>query len=328
MSKIRRLVASRMNGLSSISDDRLFEFAPFAPSVNISDLWQIAEGPINLDDPFSGSAPPVLMPGPGQVVMRIVQFQPGDVTSKSDENEQLADASGIDINGNLHRTRTLDYAVVRQGELWLVTEDGEVHLTAGDVVILLGGFHSWENRSAVSAEIFSVMIGASAVGAPSVHGIGEAHAQDTDEPRRVIAGHNHAGKSAILSTMASHDAITVDPFTKVRVFWHERLAPPDNSVPDTLKDPVEFVAPQDTGSSFWKVEIAPGNQPTLREHDTLDFVLVTDGELSYVTEAGETVLRTGDVLVQSGNKHGWRNHTSQSASVAVVHIGSQTSVER
>ena len=47
----------------------------------------------------------------------------------------------------MHRTRTLDYAVVIEGEVVLVLDDSEVILKQGDVVVQRGTDHAWENRS-------------------------------------------------------------------------------------------------------------------------------------------------------------------------------------
>ena len=47
----------------------------------------------------------------------------------------------------MHRTRTLDYVVVIEGELILILDDSEVALKAGDVVVQRGTNHAWENRS-------------------------------------------------------------------------------------------------------------------------------------------------------------------------------------
>ena len=51
----------------------------------------------------------------------------------------------------MHRTRTLDYVVVIEGELVLILDDSEVMLKAGDVVVQRGTDHAWENRSATIA---------------------------------------------------------------------------------------------------------------------------------------------------------------------------------
>ena len=47
----------------------------------------------------------------------------------------------------MHRTRTLDYVVVIQGEVVLALDDSEVVLKKGDVVVQRGTNHAWENRS-------------------------------------------------------------------------------------------------------------------------------------------------------------------------------------
>jgi Cupin domain len=47
----------------------------------------------------------------------------------------------------MHRTRTLDYVVVIEGELVLILDDCEVVLKPADVVVQRGTDHAWENRS-------------------------------------------------------------------------------------------------------------------------------------------------------------------------------------
>ena len=47
----------------------------------------------------------------------------------------------------MHRTQTLDYAVVIEGEIVLILEGSEVVLKQGDLVVQRGTNHAWENRS-------------------------------------------------------------------------------------------------------------------------------------------------------------------------------------
>ncbi|OYX61930.1 MAG: hypothetical protein B7Y88_14895 [Sphingomonadales bacterium 32-64-17] len=55
----------------------------------------------------------------------------------------------------MHRTRTLDYAMVIEGEVVLHLTDSEVVLGPGDVVVQRGTDHAWENRSdAVTRMVF------------------------------------------------------------------------------------------------------------------------------------------------------------------------------
>jgi len=47
----------------------------------------------------------------------------------------------------MHRTKTLDYVVVIEGEVILALDDTELALNKGDVVVQRGTNHAWENRS-------------------------------------------------------------------------------------------------------------------------------------------------------------------------------------
>jgi mannose-6-phosphate isomerase-like protein (cupin superfamily) len=53
----------------------------------------------------------------------------------------------------MHRTRTLDYVVVIEGEVVLILDGEEVTLRQSDVVVQRGTDHAWENRSERPARI-------------------------------------------------------------------------------------------------------------------------------------------------------------------------------
>ena len=48
----------------------------------------------------------------------------------------------------MHRTATLDYAVVIEGEITLILDDEERTLGPGSVIVQRGTDHAWENRTA------------------------------------------------------------------------------------------------------------------------------------------------------------------------------------
>ena len=61
----------------------------------------------------------------------------------------------------MHTTRTIDYGIVLSGEIYLELDEGEVHLTPGDVVVQRGTRHAWRNRSAEPCKIAFVLISSS-----------------------------------------------------------------------------------------------------------------------------------------------------------------------
>ena len=47
----------------------------------------------------------------------------------------------------MHRTETVDYGIILEGEIYLLMDDTEVHLKQGDVIVQRGTNHAWSNRS-------------------------------------------------------------------------------------------------------------------------------------------------------------------------------------
>lgn len=73
-------------------------------------------------------------PEPNGTKIRINEFFPGFIN-------ELGNQSPV------HRTESIDYGIVLEGEIVLVLDDSEVILRAGDVVVQRGTDHAWANRS-------------------------------------------------------------------------------------------------------------------------------------------------------------------------------------
>ena len=64
----------------------------------------------------------------------------------------------------VHRTDSLDYAVIMSGEIDMELETGDItHLKAGDVVVQRGTVHNWINRGPEPCVIAFVLIAAKPV---------------------------------------------------------------------------------------------------------------------------------------------------------------------
>ena len=58
----------------------------------------------------------------------------------------------------MHRTETIDYGIVLEGELVLIMDEGETTVRAGDIVIQRGTNHGWANRSDQNCRIAFILI--------------------------------------------------------------------------------------------------------------------------------------------------------------------------
>jgi uncharacterized cupin superfamily protein len=59
-----------------------------------------------------------------------------------------------------HRTRSIDYAFVLEGEIDMLLDDTEVHLRTGDILVQQGTNHAWVNNSTENCRIAFVLIDA------------------------------------------------------------------------------------------------------------------------------------------------------------------------
>jgi uncharacterized cupin superfamily protein len=109
--------------------------------------------------------PHTLEPPPGGSVCRVVTFPPDDVyKGKVGAKEVQAYFAAMGSPGAstysakaphpyMQKTRTLDFALIIEGEITLVLDLEEVHLKAGETVVLRGVNHAWSNRSAHPCKI-------------------------------------------------------------------------------------------------------------------------------------------------------------------------------
>jgi hypothetical protein len=58
----------------------------------------------------------------------------------------------------MHKTETIDYGIVLDGELTLIMDVGETVVRAGDIVVQRGTNHGWANRSDRNCRIAFILI--------------------------------------------------------------------------------------------------------------------------------------------------------------------------
>ena len=73
-------------------------------------------------------------------------------------NEQAATFGKGGRHPRMHRTETIDYAIVLSGEITMLLDDEDVVLKAGDILVQCGTNHAWSNRSNAPAVVAFILI--------------------------------------------------------------------------------------------------------------------------------------------------------------------------
>jgi mannose-6-phosphate isomerase-like protein (cupin superfamily) len=145
---------------------------PLRPGQRSHEVWKTNAMPIPIGreepDPVTGKRQ--LHPPPHGTMFRISEVPPESDVIRNMTPQQAREAfraSGAEEASTwgrggrhplMHRTETVDYAVVLDGEITLILDEGEVNLKAGDVVIQRGTSHAWSNRSGKVTKMLYVLI--------------------------------------------------------------------------------------------------------------------------------------------------------------------------
>ena len=170
---IRRIVtADDAQGRSRIAEDapaKAMRTVPARPGYRSVNVWrtEAAPAPVGTADSI-GEHKGILPPQHGGSILRIIDFPP-EAADPAERRRQIqatfngmfADAQHDRREGahpGMHRTDTVDYAILLEGEIWAMMDEGETLMRAGDVLIQRGTNHAWANRSTKTARIAFVLL--------------------------------------------------------------------------------------------------------------------------------------------------------------------------
>lgn len=173
---VRRVVTGHdADGKAIVVSDGPAPFAisnPQRPGYVSTDIWRTNATPAPIaarpDEPTLG--PRRQMPEKNGTVIRVNRVMPEteDIRRLTPEDSKRIfaalgnePASTFGKSGRhplMHRTETIDYAVILSGEIYCVLDDTEVLLKAGDILVQCGTNHAWSNRSHAPCDILFVLI--------------------------------------------------------------------------------------------------------------------------------------------------------------------------
>jgi mannose-6-phosphate isomerase-like protein (cupin superfamily) len=133
-----------------------------------TNLWVTNSYPLDFSFKEDTSSIPVgVSPLDNGTKFRVVEFPPLDPATESKMEPgglmkavgPVAPARGRPVTHPLmHRTRSVDYAVVLSGEIDMVLDDSTVHLKPGDTIVQQATNHAWVNHGTETCRILFVLM--------------------------------------------------------------------------------------------------------------------------------------------------------------------------
>jgi mannose-6-phosphate isomerase-like protein (cupin superfamily) len=141
------------------------------PGTIFHEVWSTSATPVEINNGSDPSTGPISLPPPKLGTrIRFVDIPPDTAdflangaarmhAAFSEIGDSKATTAKADSPHPLmHRTETVDYGVVMEGELTLILDDSEVELKVGSVVIQRGTNHAWANRSGKPCRVLFVLV--------------------------------------------------------------------------------------------------------------------------------------------------------------------------
>jgi quercetin dioxygenase-like cupin family protein len=141
--RVRRVVTGHdPQRRAIVTRDEILPVSTRRPGQEACVVWATDRVPADNDDPADAAGKATGSTTPNGAVFRVVRYEGG-------------------MAGRMHRTRSMDYAVILSGSIVLELDEGaEVTLHAGDVLVQRGTNHNWVNRGSEPCTIAFVLIDA------------------------------------------------------------------------------------------------------------------------------------------------------------------------
>ena len=155
--QVRRVVTGHDNeGRAIVTVDEVSKnVIARRPGTEACVIWTTEGFPVDNTGDQDEALREVATTHPNGTVFRLVSFGPGN-------------------SPRVHRTDSIDYAVVMSGEIDMELDDSVVHLKAGDVLVQRGTIHNWVNKGSEPCVIAFILIDAKpvTVGGRTLHAQG------------------------------------------------------------------------------------------------------------------------------------------------------------
>jgi naringenin degradation protein FdeH len=144
--------------------------------------------------------------------------------------------------------------------------------------------------------------------------------------RRVVTGHDANNVAKVLIDAPATNAKKPSAGTVSTMMWCTDGAPAQIPAGYDIEDMgarILGTAPPAKGTRFAVIDFPPGNHPHMHRTETVDYVIVIEGEIEMDMDDSTVKLKQGDIMIQRGTNHAWANRSDRRARVAFVLIDAE-----
>jgi mannose-6-phosphate isomerase-like protein (cupin superfamily) len=136
----------------------------------LTNLWVTDRSPASNEGNADAAARKVVLEPPANgTIFRVVEFPPekGGAFDRDAAFAAMGADHAMDADGSrhpgMHKTATVDYAIVLSGEIYALMDEGETLMKAGDCLVQRGTNHAWSNRGDAPCLVAFILVNAKPV---------------------------------------------------------------------------------------------------------------------------------------------------------------------
>ena len=144
--------------------------------------------------------------------------------------------------------------------------------------------------------------------------------------RRVVPGHDANNVAKVLIDAPATNAKFPQPGQVSTMMWCTDSAPCAMPIGEAIEDygaRIIGTPPPPRGTRFAVIDFPPGNHPGMHRTETIDYVIVIEGEIEMDMDESTVKLKQGDIMIQRGTNHAWANRSNKRCRVAFVLIDAE-----
>jgi len=149
---------------------------------------------------------------------------------------------------------------------------------------------------------------------------------DYPQIRRIVTGHDENGVAKVLIDGPAGNAKFPSPGTVSTLIWCTDTAPAGIPLGTDVEDMgarIIGTSPPANGTRFAVIDFPPGNKPFMHRTESVDYVIVLEGEIESDMDDSTVRMKAGDIMVQRGTNHAWANRSAVRARVAFVLVDAE-----